>query len=395
LFASIMAGARPMLMLLVLVPGAAALHIVFGAHNIPHPGKAGTGGEDAFFFDDSLGTFGVADGVGGSAREGVDPGAFSRELLRRCYQSASMGGFGNMPKLSDALSLVAAAPIDLGGSTTLLLGQLVAGTDELRLINLGDCGAMLLRPSLRKFGEHQVQYPRCVLRTQYQSHFFNCPYSAAATRMSEIAKSDELATTVQDGDVLIAASDGVFDNMFDKDLQASVSEQLAILAGDDAYAAQQAVTRLAKSIAEDAHDIGLRNGEQGLDTPFAQEAAEDDYPFRGGGKMDDIAIVVGVVRKGERPPALKLVHNFNGAMVDTVWLQPPDTRGVVVPTAQKPVQQTAAHGNVAPTSVQLPQAQPGTYHWPETARGRVVPTQHQYTGTNPLVPSAMHGNALF
>lgn len=41
------------------VPGL-RLHL-FGA-NIPHDDKRGTGGEDAFFLDHTLNTFGVADG---------------------------------------------------------------------------------------------------------------------------------------------------------------------------------------------------------------------------------------------------------------------------------------------------------------------------------------------
>ena len=153
--------------LALLVRGVTGLHIVFGAHNIPHPGKVGKGGEDAFFFDDAQGTFGIADGVGGSARDSVDPGAFSREVLKRCHMSSSI-----MPQVTDALQLATEAPIALGGSSTLLLGQLEVGTDRLRLLNLGDSGARLLRPSLREFGGDNVIFPRCVLRSQDQEHGF-------------------------------------------------------------------------------------------------------------------------------------------------------------------------------------------------------------------------------
>ena len=37
------------------------------------PEKLRKGGEDAFFYDDSLSAFGVADGVGGSASDTIDP----------------------------------------------------------------------------------------------------------------------------------------------------------------------------------------------------------------------------------------------------------------------------------------------------------------------------------
>ena len=168
------------LMLLLLAPGAASYHIVFGSHNIPHPDKASTGGEDAFFFDDDLGTFGIADGVGGSAKGGlVDPGAFSREILQRCHQTASM-----VP-LQQALQIACEAPISLGGSSTLVLGQLEKGTNRLRLINLGDSGAMVFRPAIRHFGDDdfQVLFPRCVLRTHDQEHgFVSCALHNAHKR---------------------------------------------------------------------------------------------------------------------------------------------------------------------------------------------------------------------
>ena len=45
---------------------------------LPHPAKAKTGGEDAFFL--TKGGFGVFDGVGGWAAKGIDAGEFSRTL---------------------------------------------------------------------------------------------------------------------------------------------------------------------------------------------------------------------------------------------------------------------------------------------------------------------------
>lgn len=46
---------------------------------MPHPDKAETGGEDAFFVSSfGRGAFGVADGVGGWNVEGVDPSRYSR-----------------------------------------------------------------------------------------------------------------------------------------------------------------------------------------------------------------------------------------------------------------------------------------------------------------------------
>lgn len=124
------------------------LHVVLGGSVLPHPAKADKGGEDAFLFDDKRCLFGVADGVGGSAKNGVDPGAFSREMLERCHQAAACGVADALP---DALRLASECPLSGGGgSSTLVLGQLEEGTSTLRLLNLGDSGAMVLRPAMRE-----------------------------------------------------------------------------------------------------------------------------------------------------------------------------------------------------------------------------------------------------
>ena len=132
------------------------LHVVFGGAVIPHPAKVAKGGEDAFVFDDESSIFGVADGVGGSARNGVDPGAFSREMLERCHQSATCGMAHALP---DALSLATGCPLSGGGgSSTLVLGQLETSTSTMRILNLGDSGAIVLRPALRELSSGDKQF---------------------------------------------------------------------------------------------------------------------------------------------------------------------------------------------------------------------------------------------
>ena len=54
----------------------------FNSHSygIPHPEKAHKGGEDAYFCNSQL--LCVADGVGGWASYGIDPGLYSKELVK-------------------------------------------------------------------------------------------------------------------------------------------------------------------------------------------------------------------------------------------------------------------------------------------------------------------------
>ena len=52
-----------------------------GACMMPHPEKEHRGGEDSYFIRDDRNCVGVADGVGGWADQGVDPGIFTRKLM--------------------------------------------------------------------------------------------------------------------------------------------------------------------------------------------------------------------------------------------------------------------------------------------------------------------------
>lgn len=58
-----------------------------GAAMIPHPAKQEKGGEDAYFIAEHC--LGVADGVGGWAEIGVDPGLYSRQLMQFAKEAST------------------------------------------------------------------------------------------------------------------------------------------------------------------------------------------------------------------------------------------------------------------------------------------------------------------
>jgi len=278
-----------------------SLHIAFGTCSQPHPDKATSGGEDAFFADDSLGVFGVADGVGGSKREGADPGLFSRQLLKHCHDSLQQ-----QPSLPAAAAAASAGfqQTPIGGSSTLLLGQLDCSSDVddkgvLRLFNLGDSGALLYRPCKREFKSGMFLWPRLVLRSNDQTHFFNCPYQVSSDDFDEaIAEADLLETPARAGDIVVAASDGVLDNLFEARIQRHVALLVRELHSPDPTVAQAAVGTLATAIAQESTQIGLREDEKGLQTPFMVSAAQEGLKFVGG-KLDDVVVVCGVVRSDQ------------------------------------------------------------------------------------------------
>ena len=194
-----------------------------------------------------------------------------------------------------------------------------------------------------------------VLRTQDQVHGWNWPYQAKAKDFNEVpTKVDDLAVVVQEGDVIIAASDGVLDNLFDHAVQDLVAEQLPALFEGSPMACQAAVDALAQSIAQQASAVGLKRGADaaGVKTPFMANAAEEGRQHVGG-KLDDVAVVCGLVQSGERPPQ-RIGHNFKAVTSG-------DVSGMVAPTAAPvgaaPSLQSQVASAVASAPAPVPAAQ--------------------------------------
>ena len=163
--------------------------------------------------------------------------------------------------------------------------------------------------------------------------------------------------------MIIAATDGVLDNIFDTEIQALVSGELKSMMGDDPKAAQQSISNLAQAICERAKEVSLTQEDPDLKTPFGAAYKEEHGRERKpGGKVDDIAIVCGIVRVGDQPP-LRHVHNFNGEAEGTVesqaWLDGVSSTidgftGAVVPTGGAPAPKQDGTRDPAP-SVPAPQ----------------------------------------
>ena len=132
-----------------LAPPRRTLKLLVGAHLVPHPDKKD--GEDAFYASSKQQALGVADGVGGSKREGVDPGAFSRRLLAHAVSPERR-------KADEAVATARKAVKDdvlcqKGGSSTLLVATLDDAT--LSVSNLGD-SALIVPVSYTHLRAHET-----------------------------------------------------------------------------------------------------------------------------------------------------------------------------------------------------------------------------------------------
>lgn len=247
-----------------------------GASMLPHPDKEHRGGEDAYFIHSSEYCLGVADGVGGWAEVGVDPGLYSRELMNHSVSlldalDSEIGIHSGTPQ--DVLE-GAHAKTKARGSCTACILCLFEG--RVHAANLGDSGFLIARQGVVEYVSPQ------------QQHEFNFPYQIGSPdSMSDLpSAANRHVVDVQHGDVLVAATDGLFDNVFPDEAAAIVG--MSKEKGHSPKEAADLLAKFARTRAADPKHL----------SPFAYGAQQLGYRYLGG-KMDDITVVVAYIQEDE------------------------------------------------------------------------------------------------
>ncbi|XP_012172909.1 protein phosphatase PTC7 homolog isoform X3 [Bombus affinis] len=233
--------------------------------------RKGQFGDDAWFSAKfkTVEVIGVADGVGGWRHYGIDPGEFSSFLMRTCERLVSMGRFTP----SEPAGLLAR-------SSTACVIVLNKETSSICSANIGDSGFVVVRK-----GE-------VVHRSSEQQHYFNTPFQLSFPPPGHsglvLSDSPESADTssfgVEDGDVILLATDGVFDNVPD---QLLITEMRKVQGERDPTKIQgvaNSIAWMARSLAFDGAFM----------SPFAQSARENGIDTIGG-KPDDITVLLATV----------------------------------------------------------------------------------------------------
>jgi len=287
-------------------------------------------GEDAFFLaapTPSSASVGIADGVGGWAGQGVDPALFAWELMNRCQDVAERGDddavapppspswtrplpsirllASALPSAGDSGSAAAVAGQPVGkegervdpkrllssgfellrnsadgppcGSSTACVASLDRLSGELRVANLGDSGALLVRGSSGA----------CVLESKAQQHRFNCPYQLMVAPEGlgggdPPSIADVYAARVEAGDLLVLATDGLLDNVSTEQAAAIAA---AMRSSEPGVIAERLVT------------LARQRAQGWEDTPFSIAARKHGFHHLGG-KPDDITVIVARVEHG-------------------------------------------------------------------------------------------------
>lgn len=251
----------------------------------PHPEKRHKGGEDAACVTDNV--LSVADGVGGWAENGIDPALYSRRLCKTIHSLALKDDDAYL-KNPKRFIIEAGADNNETGSSTCVVASLDKYKNHIYTANLGDSGFLLLR----KQGFDLVS----LFRSKEQTHSFNFPFQIG-TGGDDPNKAEEQLHEVQDKDILVLASDGLFDNLFDVKIieliRPFLRDREDIL---DPSLVAEIIAKEAERYSNMPHYV----------SPFAKGARAHFYEYVGG-KPDDISVIVAQVcladqrEEGTRP----------------------------------------------------------------------------------------------
>ncbi|KAF8398685.1 hypothetical protein HHK36_014540 [Tetracentron sinense] len=243
------------------------LKIIAGSCYLPKDDELKPRGEDAHFIHKLQRVIGVADGVGGWAKRGVDSGEYSRELMYNSIVAIHKEPYGFVDP--ERVLEAAYSNTKVEGSSTACI---VAFTNKfLHAVNVGDSRFMVIRED------------RIIYCSPVQLHRFNCPYQlGSGSKCDPPSSAQVLKVPIEVGDIVVAGTDGLFDNLFKHEIADMVIQGMrdGMEPGD-----------VASVIAE--HALDASNQKYCL-TPFA-EASKKAGLEHIGGKYDDITVIVACI----------------------------------------------------------------------------------------------------
>ena len=241
--------------------------------------EMGHAGEDAYFVDPDGAGLGVADGVWQWQEDGVDAGEYARTLMRQAALSVRQGRSA-IDALFDADQ--AAADANVPGSSTCCIVSFDHESGDLECSLVGDSGILVVRR------ETATGTPEILLRTPQQEHSFGFPFQLGGNDTAEDALHFSLG--LRAGDVVLAGTDGLFDNLEDAALAAE-SFRIIDAAEAEGLPLRSTLSRIAQTLVQKAFSTSM---DRMAVTPFSRAAAEElELCFAG--KPDDIAVCASIV----------------------------------------------------------------------------------------------------
>ncbi|KAK7412124.1 hypothetical protein VNO78_03572 [Psophocarpus tetragonolobus] len=245
------------------------LFLVSGAACLPHPSKALTGREDTYFIS-HLNWLAVADGVGQWSLEGSgsNAGLYIRELIEKCENIVS--NYENISTIKpEEVITRGAVETQSPGSSTVLVAHFDG--QVLHAANVGNTGFIITRDGsiLKKSTPmfHEFSFPLQIVQGEDPSELI-----------------DGYSIDLHDGDVIVTATNGLFDNLYEQEIASIVSKSLQ---------ARLAPQEIAELLAMRAQEVGRSTS---IRSPFADAAQAMGYVGYMGGKLDDVTVIVSLVQ---------------------------------------------------------------------------------------------------
>lgn len=281
--------------------------------------------------------FGVADGVGSWREYGVDPREFSHKLMAECenilneachdkqhFHTKRLGKVdgSKFRQVISPAEIIAQAyervkADNIVGSATACVALFDGVRHQLHFSNLGDSGLIVLRHidsdvagALRREKQkprtERTSDLRLAFVSQQQLRSFNHPFQLGWTgqllpngEASSFREARDACTSsihVRRGDIIILATDGLFDNVDTDDICSICldwEQQTGMIRGGDIVARErrwsmgnslttvsaERITGLANMLVQTARENSLRKD---VDSPFAILAKENDVMWSGG-----------------------------------------------------------------------------------------------------------------
>lgn len=148
---------------------------------------------------------------------------------------------------------------------------------------LGDCKVLIIRPSTSS-----VLY-----QSKEQWHWFDCPRQLGTNSPDTPVGNAVTDTVPVEADDLIAVlSDGVTDNLWEHEICSTLCDSVAKWTAGDAEA-KDGIVYVARTLMNAAREIAQ---DPNAESPYMERALDEGLPAEGG-KLDDISVLLGVVRK--------------------------------------------------------------------------------------------------
>ncbi|CAF1147298.1 unnamed protein product [Rotaria sordida] len=177
---------------------------------------------------------GLSDGVSGNRNHGLDPYKFAHTLISSCLEETDriIGSSSMRGLVHRAIRCVEKRSIF--GSATLCLLSIDKHSSYLRSLNIGDSGFMLIRQNKLIIRSHP-QYHRGSSPFQLSSLPTTQSFTSNTTRLYHDKPSDGeyIEHHLEIGDLLLIASDGLFDNLYEDFIVQIINNHL-----DDQYSVE-------------------------------------------------------------------------------------------------------------------------------------------------------------